>query len=531
VSGLFGLLGHLFENFQSYIHASKERAEVIQNLESHGLRKGGVPSYLGGSWSFKRFSQWLTGRALIDQARKSGKAPAAASRNTAMTATRAVGVASLSAAAAYPEDNDYKTSSTIQARDGVGIGEVDNTLRHSASRPHESTAFRRRESDEEYCEQLDEEDSKPPANSSGVGIADPESVEIMENGQHQLEKRIQHLPQEETGAYIEALEMAPSRVWKEECNPDIFLRLESFQEWPAVKRLARYWQLRSETFGPKRFDSLYQTGEDALERGDLSVLGTGFSMILPNDADGSSVIWIDGSRLRSDTTSESRDKCLFYMFSVLTENEMSQQDGAVLLYNMDSSPFDCIDVTFLNNLADAMPLRFKAVHFFSHEDKPADVESQMSFGSKTYFHAATSKDKLAPRLEAFGMRKSGLPQCLDGEWEYNKFVHWQELRTRMEWKVPLGIGGRESEEALSFGGIKRYSILPEEEKTERKRRLNVIHSRRKRDRKRVATGVIQERCSALRRQQKRLLEENRRLEELVCAATSMAECAEEEHIM
>jgi hypothetical protein len=525
VSGLFGLIGHLFENFQSYIHASKERAEVIQSIESHGLRISGVPSCLGGSWSFERFSQWLTGRILIDQARQSGEASTVASRNTAMTATRAVGVASLSAAAAYPEDNNYKMSSTIQARAGVGITEIDNTSR--ASRPPVSTAFRRRESDQEYSDQIDAEDSKPPAKSRGVGIGDTESGEIITNGRHQLEKRIQHLPQEETGAYVEALEMAPSRVWKEECNPDIFLCLESFQERPAVKRLARYWQLRSKTFGTKRFESLYQTGEDALERGDLSVLGTGFSMILPNDADGSSVIWIDGSRLRSDTPSESRDKCLFYMFSVLTENEMSQKDGAVLLYNMDPSSFDCIDVTFLNNLEDAMPLRFKAVHFFSHDDDPTHVESQMSFGSKTYFHAAvTSKDELAARLEAFGMKKSGLPQCLDGEWEYNKFVHWQELRTRMEWKVPLGIGGRESEEALSFGGIKHYSILPEEEKAERKRRLNVIHSRRKRDRKRVATGVIQEQCSALRRQQKRLLEENRRLEELVRAATSMAEYVE-----
>jgi hypothetical protein len=102
---------------------------------------------------------------------------------------------------------------------------------------------------------------------------------------------------------------------------------------------------------------------------------------------------------------------------------------------MDSSPFYVIDITFLNNLADAMPLRFKAVQFFSHEDNPADVESQMSFGSKNYFHAATSKDELASRLEAFGMMKSGLPQCLGGEWEYNKCVHWQELRN------PHGVEG------------------------------------------------------------------------------------------
>jgi hypothetical protein len=74
-----------------------------------------------------------------------------------MTVTRAVGVAYLSAAAAYPEDNDYKMPRKIQPRAGVGIGEVCNTLRHSACCPPDSTAFRRRESDQEYCEQLDAE--------------------------------------------------------------------------------------------------------------------------------------------------------------------------------------------------------------------------------------------------------------------------------------------------------------------------------------------------------------------------------------
>ncbi len=85
-------------------------------------------------------------------------------------------------------------------------------------------------------------------------------------------KAIDQLPQDEKASYIEALENAPAQVWEEESNLDAFLRVEDFHAFFAAKRICKYWQLRSDTFGPNRFESLYQTGEDALGTRELHVL-------------------------------------------------------------------------------------------------------------------------------------------------------------------------------------------------------------------------------------------------------------------
>jgi hypothetical protein len=160
------------------------------------------------------------------------------------------------------------------------------------------------------------------------------------------------------------------------------------------------------------------------------------------------------------------------MFSLLAEDEVSQTEGAVLLYKMDAPPFHSIDVAFLGRLATSLPLRFKAVHLFSHESISHAVESQINFGDETYVHVGPSNDELASQLEEFGMYKASLPKYLDGKWGLSKYLRWQEFRTRMEWRIPLGFSGRDRSEAFAFPGFRPYTLLSE--KTETYRLLNVI---------------------------------------------------------
>jgi hypothetical protein len=97
-------------------------------------------------------------------------------------------------------------------------------------------------------------------------------------------------------------------------------------------------------------------------------------------AQGRPVLSIDGTCLekRRDWV-ENRDRCIFYMFSLLAEDEMSQTEGAVPLYKMDSPPFHSVDAAFLERLATSLPLRFKAVHLLSYEPISHDVESRINF--------------------------------------------------------------------------------------------------------------------------------------------------------
>jgi len=53
-----------------------------------------------------------------------------------------------------------------------------------------------------------------------------------------------------------------------------------------------------------------------------------------------------------------------------------------------------------------------------------------------------------------------------------KFVQWQELHTRIEYKIPAGLSGRDFTDMVSFPAMKPYTIV--ENAKERQRRLNLI---------------------------------------------------------
>jgi hypothetical protein len=53
-----------------------------------------------------------------------------------------------------------------------------------------------------------------------------------------------------------------------------------------------------------------------------------YIMLLPKDAQGCPVLSIDGTCLEKRSNwVDNRDRCIFYMFSLLAEDEMSQRKG------------------------------------------------------------------------------------------------------------------------------------------------------------------------------------------------------------
>jgi hypothetical protein len=491
LSGMLKVFGHLVQGCQVYCHASQVREKIVQSLESHGMSRRGLPRRVGGSWSYERFSDWLIERVRMDREGQPEKSVPA-------TQTASGVAAALLTSTSTSDDNDCKPRSTEHS----GDARLDNAP---------AVAFRAGGATSLVA--TGDDDSKSRTIQPRDGDI---REELYQNFRYQMVKAVEQLPQDEKACYMEALERAPPQVWKEESNPDMFLRLEDFHAFFAAKRICRYWQLRSDTFGPKRFDSLYQTGEDALGNKELQVLQMNTITLLPNDAHGCPVLSIDCSRLEKRRQwVDSRDRCLFYMFSLPAEDEVSQTEGAVLLCRMDSPPFHSLDVAFLERLANSLPLRFKAVHLLSHEPIPNDVESRIHFGDETHVHVGSSNGELASRLGEFGMNKTGLPEYLNGEWGLSKFIQWQEIRTRTEWKIPLGFSGRDHSKAFELPAIRPYTLLPDEEKAERNRRLNVIHCRRKRDLKRVQVDTLEDECAKLREVREGLLGENRRLEDLV----------------
>ena len=119
-------------------------------------------------------------------------------------------------------------------------------------------------------------------------------------------------------------------------------------------------------------------------------------------------------------------------------------------------------------------------------------------------------------LVSFGLADAGLPSLIGGGWTYSNFVMWSEFRTRMEWQIPMGQSG--GVDAYSFPGIQQYDLLPDHQSAERKRRLSVIHSRRKRDRMLVDADLMRQQISSLEEVNKKLREEHARLDTLFSTA-------------
>jgi len=122
-----------------------------------------------------------------------------------------------------------------------------------------------------------------------------------------LERAMRHLTTHERKAFQDALQSAPPQIWENECNPELFLRVEKCDIQKAGERMAQYWQLRSQTFGQKQYDLLTQTGENALGRKELQALTTGFLTLLPTDANGQSILFVDLSRLSDNLVNLSLD--------------------------------------------------------------------------------------------------------------------------------------------------------------------------------------------------------------------------------
>lgn len=323
-----------------------------------------------------------------------------------------------------------------------------------------------------------------------------------------LEQELLSLEKSESEIYFKAVSTMKPEVWLEEVRRQDFLSVESYDFNRAAKRLAAYWRLRYDCFASKAFESMNQTGEAALIRSDLILLQTGFLMLLPNDKYGRSVLSIDSTKLPDVFDTLARDRCLFYMISLLAENEMSHKEGAVLIINVEKPTFGKIDADFMRTLEDYMPVRFKAIHLISFHHEIPSIEGTIHIYDKQAI------EEVSLKLQSGGIAKEGQPNYLGGEWGYEKFVEWQELRTRMEWKIPVGLTGRDSEKAFSLPAIRPYKIDTSLDPVERRRRLNVIHTRRKRERFRVAINALQEHVNSLNERRKDLLSENARLEGL-----------------
>jgi len=253
-----------------------------------------------------------------------------------------------------------------------------------------------------------------------------------------VEASLKTIPDSDKVAYLEALERCPDLV-QTESDPLRFARVESFNDYKAARRLVEYWKYRKELFGEQQaFLPMVQTGTGALTKEDIVILSGGCAAAGGNDSAGRNVLLLDRTRLidKSEAAQKSRLRCIFYMMTVLAEDEASQTKGTVWIANLVSPRMTRVHPTAGKKLTDSievMPLGVKAIHFVVVPPKTGKTITEAECSVKqinehihesnldnacVLFHRGSSVEEVSATLGRFGLSPQGLPPCFGGYWKY-----------------------------------------------------------------------------------------------------------------
>mmetsp|Transcript_26833 Transcript_26833/g.61732 ORF Transcript_26833/g.61732 Transcript_26833/m.61732 type:complete len:1310 (-) Transcript_26833:22-3951(-) len=337
-----------------------------------------------------------------------------------------------------------------------------------------------------------------------------------------LNEAIAQLPNSESSSYLRAKHESPMLVQKES-NPLLFLRFEQFNTWNAAKRLCFYWTERCKAFKELAYCPMNQTGEGALTKQDIEVLSYGHLAFLPPDKDGRTVVFQDASRL-SNPDHHTLTRLMFYWYHILCQQKDVVSNGFVLICYLSRVTMSMMGKKLRERVElgrKAFPFKRHSLHIIPNfEDRSVldeiipTIFSLFPNGSD-YCHRCNSMKELLDKLAEHGLSKEALPESIGGDWSYTNFINWQERQMRMEWELPLGALDKGQEQSYT---AKPISELKDDERKERKRRYNILHSRRKRRRDRLESEGFRQQIDKLEEDRKGILQERDRLQNLISQA-------------
>ena len=171
---------------------------------------------------------------------------------------------------------------------------------------------------------------------------------------------------------------------------------------------------------------------------------------------------------------------------------------------------------------------------------PTLVELTNSINSTFHkIHTSHDREKISQDLQADGILPAALPNSLGGSWSYDTFKAWFGLQ-RMESKPDMAYSATvpaaicESDQkmpAVDESLLKASRVAQIQERKERKRQLDVIYARKRREREKNDADSLQEQCYRLNQANMALKVQGERLQRLLDEAKRMAEVLEATNIL
>lgn len=150
--------------------------------------------------------------------------------------------------------------------------------------------------------------------------------------------------------------------------------------------------LRKEVFEERAFFPIDLSGNAAMTSDDVKIIRTGTCVNLPRDLKKRTVLYIDASKRRPDTTPSRRT--IFFLLQCVMENEASRKDTFVMLANI-SNPFagsfvpsnvKCLKY----GIAECMPIKDYRIHMIHIPPADTRVDNTFINTSKCKYQALLS---------------------------------------------------------------------------------------------------------------------------------------------
>jgi hypothetical protein len=343
-----------------------------------------------------------------------------------------------------------------------------------------------------------------------------------------LNEAIKILPSDENTDYFEALRNVPSLV-QSESNPLLFIQFENYNVWNAAKRITTYWRIRRDIFGDAFLKPMHLTGSGALNAFDIKMLETGVLCPLPKTSTTNyPVLWWDREKLDEIQLQDlsSRARVLFYMMQVMMTDVEVVDDGYassdtksatkknergpgfVMIANFPTRFGSKRDHEWTKKVAiigkDVFALRTVELHLVIIPTNRAVLLLSGVVSITTHIlsailpslplvHTGTSIKEIQIKLRQVGFEKRNLPPKLGGNWKDEKFEQFLRRHRKIEEEM----------------------FLTTEEKLSRKRQVNMIHSRQKRERRKIEHEVLQSQCDEISKRNNMLQASIDRFEHLI----------------
>ena len=389
------------------------------------------------------------------------------------------------------------------------------------------------------------------ANNSSIGEAAAAAEQVpRDEALRELYSAVELLPADRKAAFVKARQVCPHLV-DAESDGMLFLRNERFNYWKAAESLAAYWEERRNIFGEDRWTlALTQTGNGALSQDDIFSIHSGMLAILPKTNKGQSVLLVDRARALAQATSISKIRAAFYILSKLCRADYAQTKG-ILCFSMLVTPrVSSLDHRYVNRalkMAKVFPIKIH-LHILNSPPKTKKnilaeqvLTAGLAFASAYFgrFQVITEKTghDILRNLKSLGLQSNGIPTALGGRWKYESFMKWcreetcreyastkQQQQQRQRHPSNDSSGGDESSGHTDTNhNDGEEKLRKAESKRDRIRRLNVIHSRQKRERRKAEQMEMQSNYETLLKQHHLLVTENIHLENLWSQAQALVE--------